>query len=43
MIDAEDREILLTWVIRGTVCVIGVFGAAVTLGAAWRLFDLVRG
>ena len=47
MIDSEDRTLLLTWIVKYTVIAVGViFGVlstAVTLGAAWRLFDLVRG
>lgn len=45
--DAADREaireVLLPWLGRGFLLIAAILGTAVTFGAAWRLFDLVRG
>lgn len=43
MIDAEDRELILTWGLRAAAVILVVVGGAGTLGLAWRVFELVRG
>lgn len=43
MIDAEDRELLMTWGLRAVAAVTTVLGSAVLLGTAWRVFDLIKG
>lgn len=42
-LDAEDRELLLTWGVRAAAVMIAIVGGAGTLGFAWRVFELVRG
>jgi len=41
--DAEDRELLLVWGLRAAAAATAVIGSAFVLGAAWRVFELVRG
>jgi hypothetical protein len=47
MIDHEDRELLMTWSVRWGVRAVGVvvaiLGSAITLGLAYRVFDIVKG
>lgn len=43
MLDGRDRELLLLWAVRVMAVVVAVLGSAVTLGLAWRAFELVRG
>lgn len=39
----SDLDVLVIWAIRGMALVGGVFLASAVAGAAWRLFELVRG
>ena len=43
MIDAEDRELLMLWTVRVVGAALAVIGSGVTLGLAWRAFDLIKG
>lgn len=47
MIDQEDRQVLLqmgvVWSVRFVLGVMGVIGASLTFGLAWRLFEAVKG
>jgi len=47
MLDAEDRAALietgLYWGLRAFGAWLLIMGTSVTLGAAWRLFDFLRG
>ena len=43
MIDAEDRAVLMLWAIRFVAFATIALGGALTLGLAWRLFEIVRG
>lgn len=47
MIDQEDRQVLLqmgvVWSVRFGLAVMGVIGASLTFGLAWRLFEAVKG
>lgn len=41
--DADDREFVATWTVRAIAFVLALFGAAITLGLAWRVFEIVKG
>lgn len=43
MIDADDREALALWAIRGLFACLAIIGTGVSFGAAFRLFELIRG
>lgn len=43
MLDAEDREVIAYYGIRVVAVWLLIMGTSVTLGAAWRLFEFLRG
>lgn len=43
MLDAEDRAVLAYWGIRAAGGFLVIIGTSATLGAAWRLFEFLRG
>lgn len=43
MLDAEDRAVIAYYGIRAAAFVAVVMGTSATFGAAWRLFEFLRG